>query len=267
MTTPGRPSDGTHDSFETDPTGMRELLRSLPDPEPMPEDLVARITSALHEESARTSPAPTGHEPEHGHPPYGVVTPLAPRRMPLWQRLGAAAAALLVIGGGGAVVLDNLRGGGVMGASSVADSASDLSSSRGPAAKASPESGAPSSARPDGVTGDAGTRVLASGTAYRAADLATQARALLSSTATPLPPLASESPALGPIATPIGLRDCARGLGLPGAATLVLDVASVDGRPAAVLVSTSSGESTAYIVERTCSAADAHRIAGPVRVA
>ena len=36
---------------EHDPTGMRDLLASLPDPGPMPEDLVARIMAALAEES------------------------------------------------------------------------------------------------------------------------------------------------------------------------------------------------------------------------
>ena len=32
------------DPIEHDPTGMRALLGSLPDPGPMPDDLVARIT-------------------------------------------------------------------------------------------------------------------------------------------------------------------------------------------------------------------------------
>ena len=36
---------------EHDPTGMRALLSSLPDPGPMPEDLVARITAALAHEA------------------------------------------------------------------------------------------------------------------------------------------------------------------------------------------------------------------------
>ncbi|XVX20285.1 hypothetical protein ACQP1U_18750 [Actinomycetota bacterium] len=287
MTRPDHPSEGVpdafdaHDDFDADPTGMRDLLRSLPDPGPMPDDLVARITAALHDESARTASALD--EPDHHEPPYGVVTPIAPRRMPLWQRLGAAAATVLVLGGGGALVLGNLRGGSDNVASSVVDSSGSRvdgsstdgssadDSASGPLANAVPESGSspaePSTTGPDegGIAqGDTGTRVLVTGAAYRSADLATQARDLVASTATPLPPLASESPGLGPITTPLGLRDCARGLDLPGDATLVLDIATVDGRPAAVLVATSAGGSTAYAVERTCSAADPHRIAGPV---
>ena len=38
---------------EHDPTGMRALLCGLPDPEPMPDDLVARISAALAAEAER----------------------------------------------------------------------------------------------------------------------------------------------------------------------------------------------------------------------
>ena len=38
---------------EHDPTGMRALLASLPEPGPMPDDLVARISAALAAEAQR----------------------------------------------------------------------------------------------------------------------------------------------------------------------------------------------------------------------
>ena len=38
---------------EHDPTGMRALLASLPEPGPMPDDLVARISAALAVEAQR----------------------------------------------------------------------------------------------------------------------------------------------------------------------------------------------------------------------
>ena len=51
---------------EHDPTGIRELLSALPDPGPMPADLVSRINASIAaEQSAR----------EGG----GTVVPLRPR--------------------------------------------------------------------------------------------------------------------------------------------------------------------------------------------
>ena len=67
--------DGDHD-----PTGVRDLLGSLPDPGPMPGDLVARITASLEAES-RARLTASGHDPapipradEHG--PIAVVVPI-----------------------------------------------------------------------------------------------------------------------------------------------------------------------------------------------
>ena len=51
---PGGPREPPHDDtapVEHDPTGMRALLASLPDPGPMPDDLVARISAALAAEA------------------------------------------------------------------------------------------------------------------------------------------------------------------------------------------------------------------------
>jgi hypothetical protein len=48
--------------FEDDPTGMRALLSGLPDPGPMPDDLVARIQASLLSESrSRAADAQTPH--------------------------------------------------------------------------------------------------------------------------------------------------------------------------------------------------------------
>ena len=48
--------------------------------------------------------------------------------------------------------------------------------------------------------------------------------------------LAAEAPGIGPIGTPVGARACADALGVPSDAGVLVDVADVDGRPAAVLV-------------------------------
>ena len=43
----GRRSGGDPEAHEDDPTGIRDLLSALPDPGPMPQDLVERIEARL----------------------------------------------------------------------------------------------------------------------------------------------------------------------------------------------------------------------------
>ena len=50
VSTPPVPPDP--DDLDEDPTGIRALLGSLPDPGPMPDDLVARIQASLTAEQA-----------------------------------------------------------------------------------------------------------------------------------------------------------------------------------------------------------------------
>lgn len=51
-----KPPQGLDAAFEDDPTGVRELLRGLPDPGPMPADVSDRIRDALARESADRAP-------------------------------------------------------------------------------------------------------------------------------------------------------------------------------------------------------------------
>lgn len=91
------PTDGpqTHDD-EVDPTGVRELLAGLPDPGPMPEDLVRRIEARLEvEQTAREqeSSRPLGR---HADRVVDLATERGrrrPGRTLVW--LGAAAAGLV----------------------------------------------------------------------------------------------------------------------------------------------------------------------------
>ena len=87
--------------------------------------------------------------------------------------------------------------------------------------------------------------------------LAAQARALLDHPGQPIRDLAAESPAIGPIATPIGLESCLEAIGALGGAdpapeAVSADLATFDGRPAVVVVVTRAGVSTAWAVERSC---------------
>jgi hypothetical protein len=106
-------------------------------------------------------------------------------------------------------------------------------------------------------------------TDYTEKTFAAQARALLDDPATALPDLAAESPFLGPIATPVGLASCLGALGVgasAGTSAVTADLATFEGRPAAIIVVTDAGTSTAYAVERSCSPGNVTALAGPTAV-
>lgn len=105
-----------------------------------------------------------------------------------------------------------------------------------------------------------------SSTGYTAAGLPVQARALLARPDTPLQVLAAEAPALGPIATEVGLLSCLREHGLPTDVPVHVDLASYEGRPAAVIVVTQTDRSTVRVVERSCTAGDPAALTAAVDV-
>jgi len=249
-----------HDDDE-DPTGMRALLRSLPDPGPMPTDLVQRIQSTLAElpalDGAVDAAVFRGTHPSRG-------------RSSWWGRhAGRAAVAAVVLLGGGAVAsgsLGILGGGGDDSTTSAGSSAEDGAA---PDSLSGPRSDAEA---PRDFSGDRGARVQEaalgpvlvrhSGRDYTAAGLPTQlSDALSGATAAPL---AAESPAIGPIGTELGVRSCLVALGLPRASAADVDLASLDGTPAAVLVVTLGGERTAYAVGRDCTTGNPALLTGPV---
>lgn len=248
MTSPRPPAE---ESPDVDPTGMRALLSSLPDPGPMPADLVERITASLEQQAEQ------GHSSGALHG-AGVV-PLH-RRHP-WRAAflaAASAAAVLLV----AVPLATGRAPGNLsalfgGASSVAGSAADSGSMERAGRSAQGSSGA--------AVGAVSVRMT--GTAYTRAGLAGQARALLASTAPLLHPTAAAQPApIGPMSTPAGVRACADVLGIAPEEPIAADVADFDGQPAAVLVVGQTAAPTAYAVSRHCGPAGPDILAGPVPV-
>ncbi len=248
----------THDDdapVEHDPTGMRALLAGLPDPGPMPDDLVARITAALDVEAT----APALHAvPEADASPVGTVVPL--RRRPWTRHLAVAAAVVGAVGIGG-LALQVSQGG--------LTAAFDASSSGGGAdSGASAEEGSKAAAGGSApqLAPDAGSSrvvVVLTERAYASGDLAAGARLTATETGDGLRDLAAEAPTLGPIATPIGARACADALGISPTAGLLVDLARVDDRPAAVLVATDETGRTAWAVERSCTTGDPALITGP----
>lgn len=259
---------------EHDPTGMRELLASLPDPGPMPEDLVARITAALAEESRAAHGSLSSQAARVVDAPLaaadaGSVVPLRPRR-PMLRHFGVAAAVVTAIGLGGAALgawPSSLTGPiAALSGSSSADSEAGAAPAAGTDAADKgfgTEQGAgagdlSAAARVDGVT------VVMSGVDHASDALGAAAAALLSASYSTATPLTAESPGIGPIATEIGARTCADALGISPEAGILVDVSNVDGAPAAVLIATADGTRTAYAVSRSCTTGSPMLIAGPI---
>ncbi|MGB7818714.1 MAG: hypothetical protein WBL35_08260 [Ornithinibacter sp.] len=230
---------------EHDPTGMRDLLAQLPEPGPMPADLVSRINASLARE------AQSGHVDVTAR---GGVSALEPHRRSRrrWQVLGLAAAVVGVIGLGGLAL--NTLPGGVEASLGIAGSADDSGA-------VADSGGADSQARAESSPG---AMVVMTGHDYTAEDLGGGAGTLLTTDPGALPPVVGDD--AGTLSTPVGARECADALGVPEGALLMVDVATVDGTPGAVLVASSGGQHTAYAVRRSCSAASPGMLAGPVTV-
>ncbi len=264
------------DPVEHDPTGVRALLGSLPDPGPMPEHLVARITAALEQESRRPAGSADGATARTGaaagwDPPpvprhLAAAAPSSPaggagvvplRRRRAWV-LGAAAAAVVALGLGG-VVVDRLSPGGLQASLGIAGSGDDAGAA---------ESAAGGSAdRPALVAEDGtlGVVVLATGTDYTAGSLAALAGGLPRAPGDGAAAGARGDAPAEALAGPAGARACAAGLGVDPADTVAVDLATFGGRDAAVVVATAAdGSSRAWVVERTCTAASPGIVRGPV---
>lgn len=118
------PNDRDPAAQEPDPTGMRALLASLPDPGPMPAEVTERITASLQraqqhrlgapgpEGMPSTAPERTGRDPVTG---TTTVTSLASRRRTRVPHLLAAVASVAAVGIAGVVVLDQVAGDGSLG--------------------------------------------------------------------------------------------------------------------------------------------------------
>jgi hypothetical protein len=226
---------------DDDPTGVRALLSSLPEPDPMPEHLVERINASLAAEqtqrAAQTSQA--------------SVTPLltTARRRPGWLLFaiaGAAAAVALVASVGGHMFTVNqpaaISGGAALNSISSAPKASG---------------GAPPSATDRSAAGLAATprliSIRISGTRYTQLDFVTQARSLHGAALSPLQPMAAASSGVGPAGTTLGLTQCLSAIGAGGAQMVQADVAFYEAQPAVIIVATTNGVPMAYAVGRQCS--------------
>ncbi len=209
---------------------VRERLRALPDPGAMPGPVSRAIDVALREAGRREHMSGRTIVPS---PMPAVGSPRTWRSRPVVARaLVAAAAATIVVGGAGALLSrqPHLAGG------------STTSAQAGESSHP-----APGAAQPSAPAG----QVVASGTAYTRADVVRQATDLAR------PACASALSAhpgapKGLLASAAGLDGCLRALGATSR-PLVVDLASYDGRPAAVLVlPVSGGGEAVWVVARDC---------------
>jgi hypothetical protein len=244
---------------------VRDLLRTLPDPGAMPPDVAAGLADALRgltpEDVTRGADAPPsrsgGDTLDDAEPAGRTIVPLRPaaRRDQLGRRARpwlAAAAAVVVLGGGGAALVSHPW-------SSTGDTNAATSSAGG------------SQPTPEGASRDASSaaaRVLSTGTDYQRAQLPTQVRRDLLGRAAPTgqvstPPSApgvfDDSAATGDtrLATPQGLASCLSALGVDAGQVSTVDLATFEGRPAAlVVVHAASGAYDVWVVGRGCREGD-----------
>ena len=255
VSTPPVPPGGSDD---LDPTGIRALLSALPDPGPMPSELVDRIHASIAaEQAARESSS---------------VVPLRTRRWG-WQHVGAIAAAAAVIGLAVPALLTGTGPGDVVASLTGRNSAADTASGSAASLQERSEAGAPAANQPtpsapvdQRARSSVGPVALgASGTAYTTPGLATQARTRF---ATALDSAASAPKALraGAADTEAGLRACLTAVGVQAWMPVQGDLATLDGAPAVIaLVSDDTGQ-TVYAVSPDCDATHPAVLAGPVPV-
>jgi hypothetical protein len=99
-------------------------------------------------------------------------------------------------------------------------------------------------------------QISVSGTRYTQFDFVAQARALLS---TPFQPISGDATSSTTGLTPTSsvLMQCLQAIGAGGAQTVRADLALYDGRPAMIIVATTNGTPTAYVVARECTRTNA----------
>ena len=253
---------GAEPPRDNDPTGVRALLSSLPQPDPMPEHLVERINASLAAEQAQRT----------GTMSSASVTPLPAtdrlRRARLLLILGRAAAAVAIV----AVVGTSLFVARQTSTSSTTASVATQAEAGARAAQAPPNAAGEAQGPNLGsiTPGDSNkgssprgasvapplTQIGLSGTRYTTAGFVMQAETLLHSAPGPIQPRLAQPPALGPAATTSGLKDCLNALGAGGAQVVRADVATYQGQPALIIVATTNGASVAYAVGRRCSRVD-----------
>ena len=280
---------------DSDPTGVRALLSALPDPGPMPAELVHRITASLAAEQARhdtAGPVPAGGlRGDRGT--LHSLTDARERRAGLARRLPAIAVAASILVLAGAVVLGVLATNGGLLMTAGSDTAAESALSESGADDAGDGGGAEpfaaTESEPQTEDSDqsqaldtASAPILASGVLVTSSTLVEHARTLRDGSTALGPDAAAErAMASSRIGTPDGAAACLSGLLAitpEEAAALVeaVDFVRFDGSPAALILAHSAPPgasrpedaevSTAYLVPLDCGPQGTVPLHDPVRI-
>lgn len=223
---------------------VRDLLRGLPGPGPIPPDVATALRVALERLTPDdVEPAEPVSRPGAGGPtvvPLAAPTRRLPERARPWL---AAAAAVVVLGGGGAMLWRPWAA--------------------GTGTSASGSSAGNSFAESDTATGgkltdrQAHDLVQASGTDYTKRDLAAQVRTRLLSGAAAGSAGVPSGASGDRLTSPSGLTSCLSALGVAAGAVTAVDLARFEGRPAAVVVlRAEGGGEDVWVVGRDCRQGD-----------
>jgi hypothetical protein len=193
----------------------------------MPPAVSDRIAAALTAEArVRVARGPlAGQDPD-----ADVLAPLirARQRPKPWLAAAAVAAAAAVVAVGG--------------------SALHLHKDANPAAVVGADTPVPGPS--SGAT--TAMHIQLSDTDYVAAAFPAEVHSAMAHPRPPLHDLQAEAPGIGPIGTRMGLESCLHALGEFPPYTVLADLASYDGHPAAILAVTRGAGTTAYVVKRNC---------------
>lgn len=267
--------------IEDDPTGMRALLSSLPDPGGMPDDLAARILASIEREQRHLEaggiwdPEPAPSVPAiHAAPAdaaasasgeHARVVPI--RRRPRWAPLIGVAAGLAVLGFGGGAVVKLISGG--LGGSAASGNAYSSEAARPHSTHDDVVGQQPSSASSPGSDATAtgseaippeGFRFRESQRSFSAASLASDAQALLADG------LSTTNSARSTLSAPAAAQECAIAVAGAEAQILAVDIGTFEAAPAALIVLATPRQQQAYVVTPGCSSANDRVLAGPVTI-
>lgn len=241
MNAPNSPH-GRSSEHEHDPTGMRDLLASLPDPGPMPDHVMRDIQSALAKEQQQRSGEHDNVSPMIGRSSSAGDEQQRPSRVARFMRPLAAVGAAAAIGIGALAGYQAL-------------SSNDSAPVANPPGEASQSKEAGS--WKDRVS------VQNSGRDYTKSGLATQAAALKRPAGVDAPKASDDGQ---PMSNPQDVLSCMRSItggGIPD--RISADIGQYEGKPAVIVVVTDDGKSRVWVVSRTCSNGKG-KIAGPTAV-
>lgn len=242
MNAPNSPQ-GRSSENEPDPTGMRDLLASLPDPGPMPDHVMQDIQAALAQEQQQRAGDHTNVSPLVGR------STTAEQGQPQKRSRGARfLRPLAAVGAAAAIGIGALAG-------------YQSLSSNDSAPVANPP-GEESQSQDAGSWKDR-VNVQHSGRDYTRTGLATQAAALKHPTTSGAPAASDDAE---PMSNPQDVLSCIRSItggGIPD--RISADLGQYEGKPAVIVVVTDDGKSKVWVVSRTCSGGKG-KIAGPTAV-